>query len=138
MTRKKVPTMQPCTALWGRNFVSWCVVLGSAYGGKANFPGDYNIVLSAGAVDNQDISICVPAAYNMAGLYMIQDGQPRYCILTTEANDSIREIHHRMPLILKKDQIIPWLEQSEATSGFLQMVPPQLERSTADAQLRLW
>lgn len=56
--------MQPCTALWGRNFVSWCVVLGSAYGGKANFPGDYNIVLSAGAVDNQDISICVPAAYN--------------------------------------------------------------------------
>ena len=66
-------------------------------------------------------------ALYMAGLYMIQDGQPRYCILTTEANDSIREIHHRMPLILKKDQIIPWLEQSEATSGFLQMVPPQLE-----------
>ena len=77
-------------------------------------------------------------AHYMAGLYMIQDGQPRYCILTTEANDSMREIHHRMPLILRKDQIAPWLEQPEVSSVFLKMVPPQLERIAADAQLRLW
>lgn len=74
----------------------------------------------------------------MAGLYMLQNGQPHYCILTTEANDSMREVHHRMPLILRKDQIVPWLEQPEVTSEFLKMAPPQLERSTADAQLRLW
>lgn len=74
----------------------------------------------------------------MAGLYMSQDGQPRYCILTTEANDSMREIHHRMPLVLRKDQIAPWLEQPEATGKFLKMVPPQLERSSADTQFRLW
>ena len=77
-------------------------------------------------------------ALYMAGLYTIQDGQPRYCILTTEAKDSMREVHHRMPLVLRKDQIVPWLEQPEVTSEFLKMAPPQLERSTADAQLRLW
>lgn len=26
-----------------------------------------------------------------------------YVILTTNANDSMREIHHRMPLVLKKE-----------------------------------
>ena len=74
----------------------------------------------------------------MAGLYTIQDGQLRYCILTTEANDSMREIHHRMPLVLRKDQIAPWLEQPETSGEFLNMAPPQLERSAVDAQLRLW
>ena len=77
-------------------------------------------------------------ALYMAGLFMIKKGVPYYCILTTAANESMREIHHRMPLVLKREQVKPWLEQPEATRKFLTMIPPQLERISADTQLRLW
>ena len=77
-------------------------------------------------------------ALYMAGLFMIKKGVPYYCILTTAANESMREIHHRMPLVLKREQVTPWLEQPEASKEFLAMIPPQLERTSADAQLRLW
>lgn len=74
----------------------------------------------------------------MAGLYAVREGKPRYCILTTAANDSMREIHDRMPLVLRKEQIAPWLERPEESENFLHMTPPLLEKSAADAQLRLW
>ena len=74
----------------------------------------------------------------MAGLFMIKKGMPYYCILTTTANESMREIHHRMPLVLKREQVTPWLEQPEATREFLAMIPPQLERISADTQHCLW
>ena len=74
----------------------------------------------------------------MAGLFMIKKGMPYYCILTTAANESMREIHHRMPLVLKREQVTPWLEQPEATREFLAMIPPQLERISADTQHCLW
>ena len=77
-------------------------------------------------------------ALYMAGLFMIKKGVPYYCILTTAANESMREIHHRMPLVLKREQVTPWLEQPETTRKFLAMIPPQLERTSADTQLRLW
>lgn len=69
---------------------------------------------------------------------MIKKGVPYYCILTTAANESMREIHHRMPLVLKREQITPWLKQPEKAREFLAMIPLQLERTSADTQLRLW
>ena len=77
-------------------------------------------------------------ALYMAGLFTIRNGVPYYCILTTAANESMREIHHRMPLVLKREQVKPWLEQPEKAKKFLAMIPPQLERTSADAQIRLW
>ena len=77
-------------------------------------------------------------ALYMAGLFTIKDGIPYYCILTTAANESVREIHHRMPLVLKREQVRQWLKQPEATKEILAMIPPQLERVSADTQLRLW
>ena len=77
-------------------------------------------------------------ALYMAGLFMIKKGVPYYCILTTAANESMRDIHHRMPLVLKREQVTPWLEQTEATREFLTMIPPQMERTSTDTQLRLW
>lgn len=38
----------------------------------------------------------------MAGLYNIFNGEVRFVIITTEANDSMKDIHRRMPVILKK------------------------------------
>ena len=74
----------------------------------------------------------------MAGLYSIRDGKPSYVILTTDANESMQEIHHRMPLILTKKQIAPWLTEPEATKDFLRMTPPILEKTAADEQIRMW
>lgn len=77
-------------------------------------------------------------ALYMAGLYSIRDGKPCYCILTTAANASMRQVHDRMPLVLRREQIAHWLSQPEASTDFLRMTPPLLNKSSADAQLRLW
>lgn len=77
-------------------------------------------------------------ALYMARLYAVRDGKPCYCILTTQANESMWEVHHRMPLVLRKDQIVPWLEQPQAAGDFLHMTPPLLSKVSADAQMRLW
>lgn len=77
-------------------------------------------------------------ALYMAGLYSIRNGNTSYVILTTEANESMREVHHRMPLVLEKKQVAPWLMQPEATVEFLHMTPPILDRLATDTQLRLW
>ena len=78
-----------------------------------------------------------PALY-MAGLYMMREGQPCYCVLTTAANDSMKEVHPRMPLVLRREQVSSWLEQPGETMAFLHMTPPTLEKASADAQMRLW
>lgn len=74
----------------------------------------------------------------MAGLYSMRDGMPCYCILTTAANESMRDVHHRMPLVLRREQITPWLEQPESATEILALVPPLLSKSSADDQLQLW
>jgi len=77
-------------------------------------------------------------ALYMAGLYDLRGGKPCYCILTTAANASMEAVHHRMPLVLRREQIISWLNDSQATADILRLQPPQLEKAAADAQLRLW
>lgn len=34
-------------------------------------------------------------------------------IITTEANDSLRPIHHRMPVILERDAVNQWLDPAD-------------------------
>ncbi|NBR99079.1 MAG: hypothetical protein EBT42_01650, partial [Actinobacteria bacterium] len=34
-------------------------------------------------------------------------------IITTDANDSLRQIHHRMPVILERDTVAQWLNPSD-------------------------
>lgn len=65
-------------------------------------------------------------ALYMAGLFTIRNGVPYYCILTTAANESMKEIHHRVPLALRREQVTPWLQQPEKAKEFLAMTPPQL------------
>ncbi len=74
----------------------------------------------------------------MADLYAIRDGTPRYCVLTTEANASMRGVHSRMPLVLRREQVSLWLRQPEAALRLLRSVPPELEKTPESAQLRLW
>lgn len=74
----------------------------------------------------------------MAGLYDIQKGLPRYAIITTEANASMRDIHHRMPVVLSQDALRPWLFDGSAAREILKTEPPALVRDDASPQLSLW
>jgi putative SOS response-associated peptidase YedK len=62
----------------------------------------------------------------MAGLVREFNGQKRFVILTTAANDSMREIHDRMPVVLKKEEIDHWLFDTCQTNTFLHRTPPEL------------
>jgi putative SOS response-associated peptidase YedK len=66
----------------------------------------------------------------MAGLYNLIPGEemPRYVILTTTANDSMQEIHDRMPVILSKEEIGEWITQSGFANEALLRVPQELLR----------
>ena len=78
-----------------------------------------------------------PLVY-MAGLYDIWNGQTCYCIITTAANTSMREVHARMPLILSENQMRAWLEQADTVGDILRTEPPQLVKQSREAQISLW
>lgn len=63
--------------------------------------------------------------YGMAGLWEIwhdpDGGELRTCsILTTDANDFMQQFHHRMPVILHKDDYALWLSPKEEPLPVLQ------------------
>lgn len=70
-------------------------------------------------------------ALYMAGLYMYYREELRYVILTTEANESMKEIHTRMPLVIPKDEIDTWILDNSVTGDMLKRVPPQLMKEPA-------
>ena len=76
----------------------------------------------------------------MAGLWTLRNGFPCYTILTTAANISMQPAHDRMPVVLTRGTLRPWLEDASATADILHAVPPELHAAAAgsDAQLRLW
>lgn len=77
-------------------------------------------------------------ALYMAGLYDIRGGVPCFCIITTAANESMRVVHDRMPLVLAKEQISLWLTQPKESAEFLRMMPPQLDKVSMETQMGLW
>ena len=78
------------------------------------------------------------AALFMAGIYSrYQDGE-RFVILTTQANASMQPVHDRMPLLLEKDEVIPWISDGERTGAFLRKVPYLLERRADFEQMSLF
>lgn len=66
------------------------------------------------------------AALYMAGLYTYYKEELRYVILTTEANESMKGVHSRMPLIIPKNEIDTWIMENQATSELLKRIPLQL------------
>ncbi len=54
-----------------------------------------------------------------AGFYREEQGVPRYTILTTEANDSMIRVHDRMPVMIGRHEIRPWIEDDAKLPDFL-------------------
>ena len=76
----------------------------------------------------------------MAGIYQEQQEAEHYCILTTVANNSMLPVHDRMPLVLKREQIDPWLWDDTEARNILRGVPPELDKTVIESekQMKLW
>lgn len=74
----------------------------------------------------------------MAGFYREQEDGPHFIILTTAANDSVSPVHERMPLILEKEEMLPWIYDDEKVSSFLTKTSPMLERRQDYEQMSLF
>lgn len=64
----------------------------------------------------------------MAGLYSMYNDEERYIILTANSNDSIRDIHSRMPAVLPPEKLQDWLEDSNKATDILRSPFPSLYR----------
>jgi putative SOS response-associated peptidase YedK len=67
--------------------------------------------------------------FAMAGIYAREDGEDpliNFAILTTEANDAVRPIHNRMPLILPLGKEKNWLATTPSGMTIFPPFPSEL------------
>ena len=68
-----------------------------------------------------------PVLY-MAGFYQYFQGEKRFVILTTGANDSVRKTHDRMPVLLEKTELESWIFEDDFLEYVLRRVPAKLDK----------
>ena len=73
-----------------------------------------------------------------AGDRQKRENGPHFIILTMAANDSVRPVHERMPLILEEEEIRPWIWEDSKVSSFLNKFSPLLERRQDYEQMILF
>lgn len=78
-----------------------------------------------------------PVMY-LAGFYNQYQGEERFVILTTAANDSMKPVHDRMPLMLERDEILQWLNEDQLLEIFLHKTPTHLDRRVDFEQMSLF
>ena len=69
----------------------------------------------------------------MAGLYQEAAGQRQFVILTTAANASMAPIHDRMPVVLRQEQLVPWIRSVSQALSILRQEPPPIAAASAIA-----
>lgn len=76
----------------------------------------------------------------LAGFYNEFDGQERFVILTTAANETMQDVHDRMPLILEENELNDWLFDDEKAEHLLKRKPCRLKKAGGYVQqtLDLW
>lgn len=78
-----------------------------------------------------------PCLY-MAGFWAMEEDGPRFCILTVQANASVRAVHGRMPLVFDRETALRWVLKAGETERLLQARPKELLRETEYEQLSLF
>ena len=74
----------------------------------------------------------------MAGFYNRYEDTDRFVILTTVANDSIADVHERMPLLLRQQEVEEWLRDEYMLESFLNSTPHGLKRKMEYQQQSLF
>lgn len=67
----------------------------------------------------------------MAGLYNDFAGECRFVILTANANESLRGIHDRMPVVLARQEMDQWINSYQGALDILQSSRPALVKQLA-------
>lgn len=71
----------------------------------------------------------------MAGIYNTYEEQNHFVIITTEANDSVRQIHNRMPLILAHSELNDWIFDDKSACCLLRKTPIALTHTQEYEQI---
>lgn len=74
----------------------------------------------------------------LAGFYREEQGVPRYTILTTEANGSMIKVHDRMPVMIGRNEIRPWIGDDAKLADFLgrEQVPLVCEQESGQISFK--
>lgn len=73
----------------------------------------------------------------LAGFYHSYNKQNQFVILTTQANNSVADVHPRMPLILEREEMESWMFNKDSVKQILHKEPLLLERQSEYEQQRL-
>lgn len=74
----------------------------------------------------------------LAGFYNHFEGEDKFVILTTEANESMKGTHDRMPLIINPYELEDWLFDDYQIETFLNRTPPLLKKTQPYKQQSLF
>ena len=74
----------------------------------------------------------------LAGFYRKEEDGNHFVILTRDANSSVRPVHERMPLILKPEDIRPWISDGALTQQYLGLFGPELKYQIDNEQISLF
>ena len=74
----------------------------------------------------------LPAAAEVycAAIWKVQDGKPRFVLLTADANESVAEVHDRMPIIIDRPLLKEWLNSPESAMEIMREPTPILAGRT--------
>lgn len=72
----------------------------------------------------------------LAGLYEEVGNETCMVVLTRAANESVSDVHDRMPVILTGDQLTLWLNETDQAREIIEMAAPRLVRRDVDATAR--
>ena len=64
----------------------------------------------------------------LAGLFEEVDNELCMVVLTRAANESVADVHDRMPVILTGDQLTLWMNETEEAKRMIEMAAPRLVR----------
>lgn len=81
----------------------------------------------------QKYLFCLPGEdlLYMAGFYNEFQGERRFVILTTAANESVSGVHHRMPVVVRSGFAEDWVRDTSAALQYLRGPMPALSRAPA-------
>ena len=68
----------------------------------------------------------------LCGIYKVVDGLPRFVIITRPANESMIEVHDRMPVIISDREVRSYLTDYSAAEEIIATAAPMLTRTIVD------
>ena len=78
-----------------------------------------------------------PTLY-LAGCYDLKEGENRFVVITTQANETLRKVHERMHLLIAEEELAGWLFDDEAAEAMLRRAPAAAEYEMEVEQLSLF